>query len=70
MDAYDWVTAKLCLFQKEEIAAIKRVMTAKENLAKARADLAAAQETLIGVRGAITEFTWQMKYLKEHGRLP
>jgi hypothetical protein len=70
MNAYDWVTAELCHFQKEEMSAIERVKIAKDNLTKARADLAAAQETLIGVRGGIAEFTWQMEYLKEHGKLP
>jgi uncharacterized protein (DUF3084 family) len=70
MDAYKWVSKELQYFQNEEVAAIARVKTAKENLVKARRELAEAQELLIGVRGCVAEIAWEKEYLEEHGRLP
>jgi hypothetical protein len=66
----EWVSQELRRYQDEEIAAIKQIQIAKDHLTKAKADLAAARETLTGVRGCILEFNFQMKCLKEHGELP
>jgi hypothetical protein len=70
MNDHAWVSQELRRYQDEEIAAIKQIQSAKDHITKAKADLAAARETLTGVRGCILEFTFQMKHLEEHGRLP
>jgi uncharacterized protein (DUF3084 family) len=70
MSDREWASGELLHYQKEELAAIERVKNAKENLAKATAELAAAQGALAGARNCIAEFTFQMKHLEEHGELP
>jgi hypothetical protein len=70
MSDLEWVSNELHRCQNEEKAAIERIKTAEAGLAKAKADLAAAKEALAGARGGISEFTFQMNYLEEHGELP
>jgi hypothetical protein len=68
--ALEWVSKDLRHYQDEEIAVVERMAVAVTSFAKAKTELAAAKEELAGVRGSIAEFTWQMKYVEEHGRLP
>jgi uncharacterized protein (DUF3084 family) len=70
MNDHEWVSQELRHYQNEEKALVERIKIANANVGKAKADLAAAQEALAGVRGMIAEFAFQMKYLKEHGELP
>jgi hypothetical protein len=70
MNSREWVFNELLHYQNEEMAAIERIKTAEAALTKAKAELASAKEALAGARGGIAEFTWQKKYLEEHGRLP
>jgi hypothetical protein len=70
MSDFGWLSGDLLHYQNEEMAAIERIKTAEAALAKAKAELASAKEALDGARGGISGFTWQKKYLEEHGRLP
>jgi hypothetical protein len=77
MNDHEWVSKELSHYQNEERMTIERIKTAEVGVAKARAELvvantelASAKEALAGARGGIAEFTWQMKHLEEHGRLP
>jgi hypothetical protein len=70
MDDFEWLSEELRHYQDEEKAAVERVKIAESALARTKIELAMAKEALVGIRGGITEFTWQIKYLKEHGKLP
>jgi hypothetical protein len=70
MDAFKWISKELHHYQHEERAAIERIKISEALLAQAKTELASAKQALAGARGGITEFTWQMKHLEEHGRLP
>jgi septal ring factor EnvC (AmiA/AmiB activator) len=70
MNDHEWVSQELRRCQDEEKALIERIKIANANVGKAKADLAATQEALAGVRGMIAEFAFQMKYLEKHGELP
>jgi chromosome segregation ATPase len=70
MTGYEWVQNEINYYQAEEKDALKRLEKARNDLAKAAAELAEAKEYLAGVRGGKDEFYWQAEYLKEHGRLP
>jgi predicted nucleic acid-binding Zn-ribbon protein len=70
MNDFEWISKELNHYQHEEKAAIERIKTAETALAKTKEELVAAKETLAGIRGGIAEFTWQMKYLEENGKLP
>jgi predicted nucleic acid-binding Zn-ribbon protein len=70
MSDIEWVLQELRHFQKEELEAAKRIENADAALAKAEAELATAKESLAGARGCIAEFEFQMKHLKEEGKLP
>jgi phage shock protein A len=66
----EWAEKALRGFQQEETYAVERVKNAESNLANAKTELSEAKESLNGVRGCISEMTWQLEYLKEHGKLP
>jgi hypothetical protein len=66
----EWVSNELHWYQQQEQTAIERIKIAEAELTKAAAELTAAKESLAGARGGISEFTWQLEYLQEHGRLP
>jgi hypothetical protein len=70
MDDHERVSKELHHYQDEEIAAVERMAVAVTSFVKAKTELTAAKEALAAARGGIAEFTWQMQYLEEHGRLP
>jgi hypothetical protein len=70
MDSFEWVSNELRHYQNEERTAMERIKIAEAALVKAEADLSAAKDMLAEARGGIVGFTFQMKYLEEHGRLP
>jgi len=55
-EEYDFYTKELIKCQKEELLAIDRVKTAKENYKKAKAEFAEAKESLAGLHGMISTF--------------
>jgi hypothetical protein len=63
------ISNELRWYQDDERAAIERIKIAEADLTRAKAELAMAKEILAGARGGISELSWQMKYLEEHGRL-
>jgi hypothetical protein len=70
MTDFEWVSNELKRYQKEELTAIERVKKADAEYKKALAERNEAYKELSGIRGGITEFTFQMRYLEEHGKLP
>jgi hypothetical protein len=66
----EWASNELLWYQKQEQAAIERIKIAEAALTKAAAELTAAKESLAGARCGRSEFTWQLEYLQEHGKLP
>jgi predicted nucleic acid-binding Zn-ribbon protein len=70
MNDKEWAEQELAQYRKEEIEAVKRIAKAREDLTKAKTELAAAKEYLEGVRGGIKEFEFQMNCLTLSGRLP
>jgi hypothetical protein len=69
MDNKEWTAKELAKHRKDEIEAVRRVMKAQEEVAKANAKLAAAKEWLAEVRDGISKFEYQMEYLKKYRRL-
>jgi hypothetical protein len=66
----EWAGKALLDFQKSELVAIERVGQAKILLDMAKVEYESAKEELRGIRGCITEMSWQLKYFEEHGKLP
>jgi hypothetical protein len=70
MTDVEWVRKEISFWEQEEKDTLKRVAKAQKELTRAKAELAAAREWLIGSRGAKEEMLWQLDWFSKHGELP
>jgi len=55
-EEYEFCKEQLIVYQKEEPLAVERIKAAEENLKKAKAELAEAEDNYAGIRGGIAIF--------------